>query len=177
VTASLMLVLLMALHPVEHYFSTQRVEEWMIYRFVVCHVLGSFALLLLLATALSNEMATFGPRRREATPFWPAFVSVLLRWPTVGILMGTLSAASLVLLWPGIVEFVGTGKVHMHWSRLIAGAFTVFSAAQTAVFALLMKVISIWQRERDTGRQTDWDVSLVSVPSLSARDRRSSIAA
>jgi glycosyltransferase involved in cell wall biosynthesis len=170
VIASLMLVLLMALHPVEHYFSTQRIEEWMIYRFVVCHFLGSFALLLLLATALSNEMASFGPRRREATPFWPALVSALLRWPAVAVLMGTLSATSLVLLWPGFVEFVGTGKVHMHWSRLIAGAFTVFSAAQTAVFALLMKVISIWQRERENGRESDCDLS-VPLPGASAQHR------
>jgi glycosyltransferase involved in cell wall biosynthesis len=163
VTASLMLVLLMALHPIEHYFSTRRVEEWMIYRFVVCHVLGSFALLLLLATALSNQMASFGPRRREATPFWPALISVLLRWPAVAVLMGTLCTASLLLLWPGLVEFVGTGKVHMHWSRLIVGAFTVFSAAQTAVFALMMKVISIWQRERDNSRHIDFESSSFST--------------
>jgi glycosyltransferase involved in cell wall biosynthesis len=175
VTASLMLILLMALHPVEHYFSTQRVEEWMIYRFVVCQLLGSFALLLLLATALSNEMASFGPRRREATPFWPAFIAVMLRWPAVGVLIGMLCGTSLLFLWPGLVEFVATGKVHMHWSRLIAGAFTVFSAAQTAVFALLMKVISIWQRERENGRQADSDST--GLPHQSVATGRRSIAA
>jgi glycosyltransferase involved in cell wall biosynthesis len=159
VTASLMLILLMALHPIEHYFSTQRVEEWMIYRFVVCHVLGSFALLLLLATALSNQMANFGPRRRAATPFWPALISMLLRWPAVATLMGGLCTASLLFLWPGLVEFLSTGKVHMHWSRLIAGAFAVFSTAQTAVFALLMKVISIWQRERENGLRSDFETT------------------
>jgi glycosyltransferase involved in cell wall biosynthesis len=177
VTASLMLVLLMALHPIEHYFSTQRVEEWMIYRFVVCHVLGSFALLLLLATALSNQMASFGPRRREAAPFWPALISAMLGWPAVVALMATLCAASLLFLWPGIVEFVSTGKVHMHWSRLIVGAFTVFSAAQTAVFALLMKVISIWQRERENGRSADYESSPASLRSLCPGDDRQSIAA
>jgi hypothetical protein len=57
--------------------------------------------------------------------------------------------------------------VHMHWSRLIAGAFTVFSAAQTAVFALLMKVISIWQRERGNGLQSDCDLS-VPLPEANA---------
>ena len=82
----------------------------MIYRFVVCHFLGSFALLLLLATALTNEMASFGPRRREATPFWPALVSALLRWPSVAVLMGTLSAASLLLLWPGLWSSSGLEK-------------------------------------------------------------------
>ncbi len=177
VTASLMLVLLMAQHPIEHYVSTQRVEEWMIYRFVVCQVLSSFALLLLLATALSNEMASFGPRRREATPFWPALISVMLRWPAVAVLMAALSVASVVLLWPGIVEMVSTHQVHMHWSRLIVGAFTVLSAAQTAVFALLIKVVAIWQRERENGRQSDSESSQVSIHALSAGDRRESIAA
>jgi glycosyltransferase involved in cell wall biosynthesis len=177
VTASLMLVLLMALHPIEHYFSTQRVEEWMIYRFVVCHVLGSFALLLLLATALSNEMASFGPRRREATPFWPALISVLLRWPAVGVLIGVLCTASVLFLWPGIVEFVSTRTVQMHWSRLIVGAFTVFSAAQTAVFALLMKVISIWQRERESGRHAESDSPPLSIHSASGVEDCPSLAA
>jgi hypothetical protein len=83
----------------------------------------------------------------------------------------------LLFLWPGLVEFVTTGKVHMHWSRLIVGAFTVFSAAQTAVFALLMKVISIWQRERENGRQTDGDSSALSIHSVSTADDRRSIAA
>jgi len=124
----------------------------MIYRFVACHLLGSFALLLLLATALSNQMAGLGPRRRAAAPFWPALISALLRWPAVAVLMAGLGAASLACLWPGIVEFVPTGTIHMHWSRLIVGAFTVFCAAQTAVFAVLMKVISIWQRDRGNGR-------------------------
>jgi glycosyltransferase involved in cell wall biosynthesis len=176
VTASLMLVLLMSLHPIEHYVSTNRVEEWMIYRFVVCHLLGSFALLLVLATALSNQMASFGPRRREATPFWPALISVMLRWPALGVLMGLLSAASVVFLWPGIVEYVGTGHVNMHWSRLIVGAFTVFSAAQTAVFAVLMKVIAIWQRERENSHAADCDAASVLVRVDSREEGRPLIA-
>jgi len=151
VTLCLTLGLLLALHPFEHYLTTHRVEEWMIYRFVGCHLLGSFGLLLLLATALSNQMASFGPRRREASPFWPALISELLRWPAVAVLMAALFLATIFLLWPGIVEYVSTRTVHMHWSRLIAGTFTLFSMLQTAVFAVLMKVISIWQRERSFG--------------------------
>ena len=120
----------------------------MIYRFVACHVLGSFALLLLLATALSNQMVRYGPRRREAIPFWPALISELLNWPAVAVLMTSLFVATVILLWQGIVEYVSKQTVHMHWSRLIAGTFTLFSLLQTAVFAVLMKVISIWQHGR-----------------------------
>jgi len=159
-TLCVMLGLLLALHPFEHYLATHRVEDWMIYRFVACHLLGSFGLLLLLATALSNQMASFGPRRREASPFWPALISALLRWPAVAVLMGALFLATICLLWPGIVEYLSTRTVHMHWSRLIAGTFTLFSMLQTAVFAVLMKVISIWQRERSSGAVTE----VVSLP-------------
>jgi hypothetical protein len=101
----------------------------------------------------------------------------MLRWPAIAVLIGGLCTASLLLLWPGLVEFVATGKVHMHWSRLIVGAFTVFSAAQTAVFALLMKVISIWQRERENGRQMDCEPSSLLISRSVADDSRPSIAA
>ena len=65
--------------------------------------------------------------------------------------MAVLFLTTLFLLWPGIVEYASTQTVHMHWSRLIAGTFTLFSLLQTAVFAVLMKVISIWQHERSIG--------------------------
>jgi hypothetical protein len=171
VTLCLMTVLLLGLHPIELYWAERRVEDWMIYRFVVCQLLGSFSLMLLLATALSNQMSTFGPRRREATPFWPALISELLRWPAAAVLLGTLLATTLLLLWPGMVEFLSTGKVHMHWSRLIAGAFTLFSMLQTAVFAVLIKVVSIWQRERGTAVPYD-----MMLEALSMDDRRDRLA-
>ena len=46
---------------------------------------------------------------------------------------------------PGIVEYAATGGVTLHWSRLLAGALGLLSAFQCAVFAVLMKVVTIWQ--------------------------------
>ncbi len=154
----LMFVLILSLHPAEYFLATRHVEDWLIYRFVACQLLGSFALLLLLATALSDQMAHFGPRRREARQFWPVLVSGLLRRPAVSVLIGSLFGLTLLFLWPGIVEYVTTRHVHMHWSRLIAGAFTLFSMLQTIVFATLLKIVTIWQREQgletSAGRRT-----------------------
>ena len=45
------------------------------------------------------------------------------------------------------VEFSTTGHVTMHWSRLLAGAFAFLSALHTMVFAVLIKVVSIWMRQ------------------------------
>jgi glycosyltransferase involved in cell wall biosynthesis len=140
---------LLAAYPVEFYFQNRRLEEWMIYRFVVCYLLGSFGLTLLLATALTYQMASFGPRRGSANAFWPFVVASVMRGPALTVIVGFFLALSVFFLWPGIVEYATTRQVFLHWSRLLAGAFSLLCAFQTGVFALLLKVVSVWRTQRD----------------------------
>jgi glycosyltransferase involved in cell wall biosynthesis len=147
-SACLLLILVMAAYPVEFYATHRRLEEWMIYRYVACHLIGSFALLLLLATALINRTARFSRRRPEGNSFWAALVTSLFRGAPLAVLVAALLAGAVAFLWPGIVEYVSTGHTSLHWSRLLAGSFTLFSALQTVVFALLLKVVSIWEEQR-----------------------------
>ncbi len=149
---------LLAAYPTEFYLQNRRLEEWMIYRFVVCYLLGSFGLMLLLATALTYQMATFGPRRRSASSFWPYVVAGVMRGPVlVGILICFLFLSG-VFLWPGIIEYASTGGVTLHWSRLLAGAFSLNCCLQTAVCSLLLKVLSVWRdcpQSRPQGLESD----------------------
>jgi glycosyltransferase involved in cell wall biosynthesis len=139
----------LAASPTEFYLANRRLEEWMIYRFMACFLLGAFGLLLLLATALTSEMAHLGSRRSQSTMFWPGLTASLLhRGPVLVVLVTALAGAALVAFWPGIVQLSTTGAVSMHWSRLLAGAFALFSAAQVVVFAVLLKVIMIWTDQR-----------------------------
>ena len=147
----ILFMLLLAVNPSEFYFQHGRLEEWMIYRFVVCYLLGSFGLTLLLATALTNRIARFGPRRASANAFWPSFIESVLRGPTLAAILLGLFALALYFLWPGIVEYATTRHVTLHWSRLLAGAFSISSALQTAVFALLLEVVSLWLYQRNSG--------------------------
>jgi glycosyltransferase involved in cell wall biosynthesis len=143
---------LLATYPTEFYFQHRRLEEWMIYRFVVCYLLGSFGLTLLLATALTYQMAGFGPRRGSANAFWPFVVASVMRGPVLAGILVCLVVLSGVFLWPGIREYAATGHVTLHWSRLLAGAFSLSCCLETAVFALLLKVLSVWkdqQAQRD----------------------------
>lgn len=147
--ACLLLAIPLAASPAEFYLVNRRLEEWMIYRFMACFILGAFALLLLLATALTSEMAHLGSRRSQSTLFWPGLVAGLLhRGPVFGALVAVLLIASLVALWPGVVQLATTGAVVMHWSRLLAGAFLLFSAGQVLVFGVLLKVVTIWADQR-----------------------------
>ena len=69
--------------------------------------------------------------------------------PWVGISALIWALLAIGFLWPGLVEYVTTGKVYLHWSRLLAGAFSLLCAFQTSVFALLLKVLSVWRTQRD----------------------------
>lgn len=143
----LLIMVLLAAYPVEFYVQFGRLEEWMIYRFVVCYLLGSFGVTLLLSTALIYQMSHFGPRRTEATPFWPFFIARVFRGAVLAVILILFLALAAFLLWPGIVEYAVTGHISLHWSRLLAGAFNLSLAFQTAVFALLLEVLSMWKHD------------------------------
>ena len=142
-----LLGMLFAAYPAEYYFEHRGLEEWMIYRFVVCFLLGSFGLLLLLATALTSRMASLGPRRMGGKAFWPAAVATLLSGPSLCLILALLMGTGLFFLWPGIAEYWRTRTISLHWSRLIAGTFSLFSALQTLVFAFLMEVVNVWLKQ------------------------------
>jgi glycosyltransferase involved in cell wall biosynthesis len=146
---SMVTAVLLAAYPVEFYLQNRRVEEWMIYRFMACFLLGSFGLLMVLATALTNQMAYMGSRRPRAEAFWSSLCTGVLRRGTVvaGLAVVLLGLATF-LLWPGIVELVTTGKVTLHWSRLLTGAFALFGVGHLLVFTVLFKVVSIWKEQR-----------------------------
>ena len=144
----MLFILLLAAYPVEFYFQNHRLEEWMIYRFVVCQFVGSFGITLLLASALANRMALLSARREESMGFWSSVVASLFTGKPLVAIVGLFSVLSLGFLWPGITEFVTTGTITLHWSRLIAGAFTLFTVIQTLIFFVLMKVVEIWSFEQ-----------------------------
>ncbi len=146
----MVLLSLLAANPTEFYFQHRRLEEWMIYRFVVCYLLGSFGLLLLLATALTHKMAAFGPRRQAANDFWPFVIAGILRGRTLIFILTCFLVLTGFSLWPGACEYASTRHITLHWSRLLAGAFSLSCALQTAVFALLLRVLEVWQSQKSS---------------------------
>lgn len=137
--------MLWAAYPLEYYIANRRVEEWMIYRFLVCGLLGSAGYQLLAGTALAHRMARFGPPRQTTDSFWPVLVARFFEgWPLVAFIT-VCTAASLGVLWPGLAEYAATRHVHMHWSRLVTGTFGLVVAAQGVIAGILMRVLEIWQ--------------------------------
>ena len=143
----MLFLVLLAASPTEYYFEYQQLEEWMIYRFSACSLLASLGLLLLLATGLTNRMARFSRRRVDANTFWATLIGASVQGPVFLGLAAGLFIASVGFLWPGIVDFFSTGEVQMHWSRLLAGSFTLFSLFQMGIFFVLVKVTDVWKEQ------------------------------
>jgi hypothetical protein len=146
--ACLLLGVLVAAYPTEFYLRNRRVEEWMIYRFVACFLVGSCGFLLLGATALAHRMAALGPPRREGSSFWPPVISHLFEGKLWVALTAVTVLASLGLVAPGVVEYFGTGHVTLHWSRVIVGGFGLLIAFQCFVTWVLLQVLAIWQAQQ-----------------------------
>ncbi|EDL58229.1 glycosyltransferase family 2 protein [Gimesia maris] len=160
-TICMLMILILAAYPTEFYFQNHRLEEWMIYRFVVCQFLGSIGMALLLASALSTRMACMSSRREDFVGFWSSNISSLFTGKPLVVIAGFLTFLGLGFLWPGIVEFISTGKITLHWSRVIAGAFTLFSVLQISIFVVLMKVVEIWSYEQTSLEKKSYKLNQV----------------
>ena len=118
--------------PVFYYLENRLVEWWMIYRFLVSHLLGTAACLCVCASYLTERIADMtlaeevGGRRRKwhqrffrGRWFWLAPAGLAL-------LGGLLVLAS-------FLELLATGATYEHWSRFIVMSFCFSTAIVLAV--------------------------------------------
>jgi glycosyltransferase involved in cell wall biosynthesis len=138
-------VLLLSLSPIELYVRQRRVEEWMIYRFLFGLLLGAIGFLLLCAAVIADDIFGLTHTRRR----WNSFgTQVLHRWFSKGRLLavsGLSVLVSVVLVWPGVVQYLTTGHVTIHWSRVIVAAFGILIAAECVVTASLLRIVGLWK--------------------------------
>ncbi len=151
----LIVAVCLAAYPVEYYASHRCVEEWMIYRFLVCGLLGSTGYQLLAGTALAYRMERFGPRRHLSDSFWPAAVARLFEGWLIAAFVVIMTVGSFAILWPGLIEYAMTRHVHMHWSRLVVGTFGLVVAVQGTMAGVLVRVLEIWKAQTSPCRSAE----------------------
>jgi len=138
--------------PLVYYAQHRQVLEWMIYRFLVSHLLGTSACLCLCASYLSSQMARLALSseigNRVRSPL-ERFFSGGWFWVVVGLLFGF--GSSLVL--GSFLELLETGSTYEHWSRFIVMTFCFSTAIALLVtrsidyvFKLLRERVRYWQQ-------------------------------
>ncbi len=147
-TACLVVGILLAMFPLEYYLQHRRVEEWMIYRFVACFLLGSVGFLLVCAAVLSSRMSTLGSAVATASrPGWPAGVVPLPGHGAVGVRRGADRGLARLAL-AGHLRVRDDGQDHFHWSRLLVGTFGLFMAAQAMVTWVMVQIVNLWSYQK-----------------------------
>jgi glycosyltransferase involved in cell wall biosynthesis len=142
--ACVMVGLFWGAYPVEFYLANRRLEEWMIYRLLLCGFLLTCAFTLLTAGVLADRVLSLVYRRRQQT-FVSELFDRLLNGPRLLVGAGLFAAVAMVLVWPGLVEYVQTRHVTLHWSRAVTAVFLLQLAVFATVNTVLQKVIELWK--------------------------------
>ena len=117
---------LLMVSPLAHYLAQRRVEEWMIYRFLVSSLAAQVALLLFAASVIHTRIAAIA-MYQEVHSSRGALGNGLRSvwfWPVVAILVCFGGA----LVWPSALELWRTGGTHLHWSHFVV-AMGCFNAS------------------------------------------------
>ena len=144
--ACIITAILWSAYPVEFYMRNSQLEEWMIYRLLLCGLLVSVAFGFLCAGVLGDRVLSLMYRRRPRT-FVGMLLDRLLDRTQLLFVAVVAFVAAVALVWPAIVEYTQTGRVTIHWSRPLAAVFLVQLSATAVVFSVLEKIVELWNSQ------------------------------
>lgn len=112
------------LQPLNYYFQFHRVEEVMIYRFIVGEVLGVFAFLLFASSYIVQstirlsilDSSDFNSRKGTASAFFESKFSTVVAF--------VLLVVGFVSIFNSLIIRLETGKTYEHWSRYFLFSFS-----------------------------------------------------
>jgi glycosyltransferase involved in cell wall biosynthesis len=123
-------------------------EEWMIYRVMAALLLGTGAALFTSAAVVADQIAAIAHGRPASRTGVTGFVSRLFgRRVAIGT-AAALFLAAVAVSWPGVVEYVTTAHVHMHWSRVMLSSLLTVLALAIATTLFLTEIIDLIRAQR-----------------------------
>ncbi|MEI6433966.1 MAG: glycosyltransferase family 2 protein [Bacteroidota bacterium] len=131
--------------PITSYIQTTKVEEWMIYRFIVSDVVGIISFLFLSAGYLTREILSITLSYENSYKSFSLLNLFKPRWAfwiiSIGLITGSL------LIYHSIFQRITTGITYEHWSRYIVMSFC-FSISFIFIINLIIAHILILIKER-----------------------------
>lgn len=129
--------------PINFYLHHKSVEEWMIYRFIVCDMLSIISWLLLSASYITKKiiLITLSQGNDENTfSIYRIFKPHIAGWIIViALFIGS------ALVYRSFVQRITTGFTYEHWSRFIAMSFfyaTSFIFIATLIIDYVLNLIN-----------------------------------
>lgn len=139
-------------YPVEFYWRTHSLEEWMIYRLLLCGLLFDSAFVFLCGGVLGERILSL-VHRRSTTSFIAAVLGWLLHRSRLIGIAAAATFGAVALVWPGLMQYIDNGKVTIHWSRPMAAVFLLQISAFAVVCVVLQKIVDLWAEQLKYARR------------------------
>jgi glycosyltransferase involved in cell wall biosynthesis len=147
----MILLLALAVSPIEQFLRHGEVEYWMLYRFMVCLLLATGGFTLLCTGVVADDLLFLTNQSAYRTAFTNQLLKHLLGGRRLLLLAVLLTLLGLWCVSPGLLEYVQTSHVTTHWARVVAGTLCFLLALQAAVTASLRRIIALWQEHQRSG--------------------------
>ena len=141
--------LAVSFQPVTYWLAQGELREPMIYRVMLASLLGTLFGIVVCSALVSEQIVALVHRRPFATVGMTGRLGRLLTRRVRRVAIATLVGAAFVVCWPGVVQYVTTGQVAMHWSRAMLSSLLVVGAVMLGVTSFLMHMLELIAAQRD----------------------------
>src|SRR5262245_49057235 len=146
--------LVVAFQPVTYWLAHHELREPMIYRVMLASLLATLSALVVCSALVAEKLAALVHRRAIASRGITGQLGRLLSRGRRRWLIALLGGAAFVSSWPGMVQYVTTGQVAMHWSRAMLSSLLVVVAAMIVITSFLIHMLELVAAQREDLRGT-----------------------
>jgi len=144
----LIVAVLFSVHPVEVYASQRRLEEWMIYRLITVFMCYLVVSMLLSASILSERIVAVLRGSRRVPGFIFGLAHRLVTPKALVVTAAVLVATAALMTFEAARQYLSTGHIQVHWSRVLLSGFLVSAAVHLTVTAVMLRMVDILIEKR-----------------------------
>jgi hypothetical protein len=140
--------LALATGPGRFWLAEGRLEEWMIYRLLLASLLATTSAIVVCAALVAERIAAAAHGRPPAAHGVTGFVSRFFTRTARRLGMAGLLLVAFALVAPGIADYAWSGRVELHWSRVVLSSLLVVLAAMLGVTTFLIHMVELIEAQR-----------------------------
>jgi glycosyltransferase involved in cell wall biosynthesis len=144
-----LVTLAVAFQPVAYWLVQGELREFMIYRVMLASLLGTLSAIVVCSAAVSERIAALVHRRAIASTGVTGRLERMLTRRTRRWSIAALLVAAAATSWPGMVQYLSTGHVEMHWSRAMLSSLLAVVAVMLAITSFLIHMLELIAAQRE----------------------------
>lgn len=150
---SLLVMVLLAMHPVEVWLRLGQLDEDMIYRLLACWMLGTLGASSLSAAVVSDHLChLLDPTLAKPRSFAWTLLDRVYTLRGVALFLVPCAPLMVWMVGSGVWTWLSAGYVALHWSRVVFAGLMLFAVVELFVATLIVNVLRFHVSRRRTAR-------------------------